>query len=702
MASSATDMTARADVRSRWSLADFIAPDTIDRGSRGGGWASLPDRIVLITVSVFLVASACAIFRIMHWWVFAPVLALVLILGWRFLPQPVARTRSMRNGAVVAVGFAVLWLLIQAPFASQYFAAIRDPGIYLLSAAVIAHTGGSPIDIRGAHSLVEAVPGLIDALGAFGSANNVDIQLQGSTGVPAVIAIGYWIAGVQGAILVNLVIGAVCLIAVYGLARRLVGPWWALLPVVLLSVAMPFVYLSRTTYTEIMATLIVVAAATWTLSAFSSRRTADFWLAGAIAGAAGLTRVDGALSYEGALLGAILIVVGVGRRETDLDLRRPLLAFAAGGSALLALGVFDLYFNEHRYVDDLGSIPKQLWLAAVILTVVLVAAVFTRLGTSHFQLGRQARTIALWGAWLLAATFVFWISRPAWLVYHDTSAAPYQRAIAGLQAQDGLPLDPTRSYDEYSLAWFGWYFGWPFVAAAAVGLCLWVYWAVSRRSAAQTMILATAALVALLYLDSIKVTPDQIWAFRRVLPVITTTLVIAAALLVRWLWQRGKWMRRVAGATIVACLVGVALPWGHIFFTVEGSGQAAEIARICETTHGAKVVAYVAQGAPPNYALTVRTVCDVQTVVIEDVSTFDWVKLDEEAKGPVAVVAFRPELVPWVSIPEKPTAVTTMRMWTRHLLSTPRTTSLTVRSVYTGKLGSDGRVTFSQWGSKNG
>jgi hypothetical protein len=672
-----------------------FSPRSIETG-RSRGIAGLPDRIVLIMCVVFAVGAVLATYLIMYWWTFLPVAIIVLALTWRFMPQSTGHARGDRTGSIIAVAFAVVWGVVQVPLASQYLVAIRDPGIYMLIGAVISHTGGSPIDIATAHSIATTVPGLSDSLGPFGSPNGSDIRLQGSNGVPAMIAIGFWLAGVQGGIAVNLVIGTVGLLALYGLARRFMGPYWALLPVAILALSMPYLYFSRTSYTEIMATLIVIASSTWLVSAFGTRRLSDFVVAGAFMGGAALTRVDGALAFAGALVGLILVVFGVGRSEADTGLRWRVLAFAAAGWVLVGLGMIDLFSNNPRYLHDLGVMPYELWAGAALLSVVLLVLCLTPLGNRAFQYTRRVRAVSIVATAGVGALFLFWLSRPAWLINHSVHSAPVQSAVAGLQAQDGLPIEPTRGYDEYSLWWFGWYFGDVFLGLAIAGMCIWLYFAITRRNPAQIVILAGAAVVSVLYLDALNVTPDQIWAFRRVLPVITPVLVLAAVFGIRWLWtSRRRWLRWVAVIAIVGVGVGVFLPWGKIMFTVEGGGQAAEIEKICADVGSAPLVAFVNQDAPANYAGTIATMCNTQVVTIGDTSTFDWKALAAATHHPVAVVTWNYQLVDWVKSPHEPSKTSVVRFWTRHLLVPPRTASITVRSVYVGKLDARGTVSFS-------
>ena len=220
-----------------------------------------------------------------------------------------------------------------------------------------------------------------------------------------------------------------------------------------------------------------------------------------------------------------------------------------------------------------------------------------------------------------------------------------------------------------------------------------MYWAISRKRAAHIVILATVAVSALLYLTFIKITPDQIWAFRRVLPVITPAILVGFAIGLRLLAGFGKWGRIAAGAVGLVTSLSILSTWGQIFFEVEGSDQGQEIAAICEASDGADVIALVGPGAPANFALTLPSVCDTQTVTIWEPGALDWAELASAADGRVAVVSFDDGAVPWSVAPRTATATSEVHFWQRHLLETPRTTTLSVRSVFVGFLNSDGTVT---------
>src|SRR5690606_5706099 len=131
-----------------------------------------------------------------------------------------------------------------------------------------------------------------------------------------------------------------------------------------------------------------------------------------------------------------------------------------------------LLVNYRRYVEDLGTLVGLLWglVVAVTLATCVIDVVRSRREGGRVQLlgDRTARTWWLAVSGVVVALMVFWLSRPAWFIYHSTTDAVYLNHVADLQSAAGVAIDPTRSYDEYSLWWFVWYFGWPLVVLATV------------------------------------------------------------------------------------------------------------------------------------------------------------------------------------------------------------------------------------------
>src|SRR5205823_3317678 len=77
--------------------------------------------------------------------------------------------------------------------------------------------------------------------------------------------------------------------------------------------------------------------------------------------------------------------------------------------------------------------------------------------------GRLAAAAAL----AVAGTGGFVVVRPC-LQTVRYRVADSARVVASLQRDQGLPVDPARSYAEQSVRWVSWYIGWPALAAAGI------------------------------------------------------------------------------------------------------------------------------------------------------------------------------------------------------------------------------------------
>ncbi len=93
---------------------------------------------------------------------------------------------------------------------------------------------------------------------------------QFMTGVPVLLSIGGWIAGVTGVLHGNAVLGSLALLAFAGVAVRLVGARWAPLAVLALAFVQPELDVMRATYSEPAAQLILLGGLAIVLDAFAA------------------------------------------------------------------------------------------------------------------------------------------------------------------------------------------------------------------------------------------------------------------------------------------------------------------------------------------------------------------------------------------------------------------------------------------------
>ena len=116
------------------------------------------------------------------------------------------------------------------------------------------------------------------------------------------------------------------------------------------------------------------------------------------------------------------------------------------------------------------------------------------------------------GAVVVVGAFAAWFLRPSFQHVH---AGP-NATVALVQRFNGLPIDATKRYSEYTMHWIAWYIGPITLTLAIVGFAGLVIFMLRGSLTLPTQI-ATFMLAppALLYIWRPTITPDQIWAARR-------------------------------------------------------------------------------------------------------------------------------------------------------------------------------------------
>lgn len=328
------------------------------------------------------------------------------------------------------------------------------------------------------------------------------LHAQGAKLLPALLGVAGRAGGDEAALTANVVIGGIALLAVYAFARRLVGPWWGLLPLVALDASIPRVAFPRAAFTEPLALAFIFGGLSIAWAAVHRRTLLPYLLAGALIGAASLSRIDGAAVVIGLVLGLGLAAAAAVDPRRRHDLRRGLLLALSGAGAMVVLGYLDLYVHSREYLQNLAGEFRLLVMALLAATaVVLVLSVGPWWGPLRRALLRRRRALAWVAAGLVVAAGVVLVSRPLWMSgHHFVEGSAYAVAVAALQEREGLPVDGTRTYDEWSLIWVAWYYGWPFLGLGVAGLAVSAWRAVRRRSPGWWLVLATIATPSALYL----------------------------------------------------------------------------------------------------------------------------------------------------------------------------------------------------------
>jgi hypothetical protein len=146
---------------------------------------------------------------------------------------------------VAVVAALTAWQLREA---SQSVIVVRDAGTYLQAGYWIAQHGTLPIP---------------DALKAFGGphpglsftsigflAHGTSIYPAVTSGMPMLLAAGFWAHGLSGAGAVGPILGGLAALSFAGLVARLAGPQWAPAGALILGLSLPEQYISRSTLSE--------------------------------------------------------------------------------------------------------------------------------------------------------------------------------------------------------------------------------------------------------------------------------------------------------------------------------------------------------------------------------------------------------------------------------------------------------------------
>jgi hypothetical protein len=223
-------------------------------------------------------------------------------------------------------------------------------------------------------------------------------------------------------------------------------------------------------------------------------------------------------------------------------------------------------------------------------------------------------------------------SRPLWSVSRHAADDPSNAMVAGLQAQQGLAVDGTRTYAEQSVRWLSWYVG-PVTLVAALATAAMVaavavrWWYSSRPGAGPARPVPPWLIPAAIALGSVLltlyrpgVTPDHPWADRRfvpvVLPAVTLAAAAAAARAVAWARARrpGGLPLAVGGAAVLALLVPPAVATASLATSRTEVGEPAAVTQVCSALRSGDVVAMVSDDtggvrAQNEWVQVVRGVC---------------------------------------------------------------------------------------------
>ena len=514
---------------------------------------------------------------------------------------------------VLAAGLAAL----SAAMHAEQVVLRRDPGAYALTGQWLGEHGRKQVPVD-AEAFGAARDDVDFASPAFYRDGDV-LRPQFMSGLPSTLAVGWWLGGWTGLLVVPALCAGFAVLAAGGLAARLVGPRWAVLAAGSLALAQPVLHVARSTYSEPLAQLLLVAGLCFVVDALSGRVSdvATRALAatgGVLLGIATVVRVD---ALREILLAVPLVGILAAYRHPAA---RPL---GAGLAAGCAFGLFDGIVLSWPYISDIGGSLLPLLGGGALLAGVTAALVYRIRRTAGASPSLPARAPAVAATGVVALGLLL-AGRPLLGEARTDPGSPGARTVAGIQERAGMPVDGGRTYYEQSVSWVSWYVGWPTLALALAAAAVLAFRAVRGAAPGWGAVLLIGAGSAGLTFLRPEITPDHPWADRRLVPVLlpVVTLLAAAAVAtsVRALRARpgphGRHFR--GGAAVAVGMVGCA---AILLPTAAGSaallavrteqGQIAAVEQACESLTADDVVLLVDRRAQLEWPAALRHLCGV-------------------------------------------------------------------------------------------
>ncbi len=442
-------------------------------------------------------------------------------------------------------------LIWYAMFPTQYLDGGRDYGLYAINGVHIADTGSMRYHDDWLSENYDEVKDFVsdEYIAIFSNVYNgtdegadVDpgnLDPQFLPAFPAVLAVGYDVAGLDGLFRVNAVISALCLVCIYGIAVTLFSRSVGIISALFLALCPAQVWGARITQSEQLAQFMFLFSV-WMLVLGFRKNSRGSWIIGSAAVGIGcFVRMD---NYF--VVTALFALICYCALWCAPQCKNALSAFAvsAGISAIslwYGFAFHNHYFVSHwerKVLAQLVYMCAAAGIAAIILLIIRALALKKReIKNPIKQLVSSRKGIAVVGAVLVLASLWCIFVRPMYV----------QDAFAG------------NSLTEYS-----WYMGIWIIPLAILGICIWLYAKDDKKykdvvePAAFLFVAGMAATI--VYTINPAISPDHFWASRRWVSVNYPFLFLYAAVAIVWLYKtpQFKIIGKIAACSAAVCTVG--------------------------------------------------------------------------------------------------------------------------------------------------
>lgn len=567
---------------------------------------------------------------------FVPVAAVALTLGLR-----AAALRGLPEASWWAVGgvlaVTLAFLVLQLAMVSEQIVVRRDPASYVQFATWLADHGRLPIP-QSRETFGGDDPALMYGSPAFYERHGVLIP-QFMAGLPLVLTLGDWIGGTYALLALAPILGACAVLCFSGLVARLVGARWAPLGALVLALTLPMQFVSRSTYSEPLALVLLLGGLALLYDArepetagdavTTSRIRTQALLGGLALGLTVLVRIDGLRDVLPVVLFAGLLLAR--RRPTGPWL-------LAGLAAGMAAGLLEGFLLSGPYLNYLrrSLVPLLVVSGGVVIGTAVVVALL-RWRPSRVRLRRVGVALRAGRLPDLAAVFTV-------LVVIAFAVRPYVQTVIRIpdnpddrinaafisfaQQANGLPVEFGRLYDELSLYWVVWYIGVPALLLATLAAALLTRQLLRRVSTAWLLPFTVIAWTTLTTLWRPGITPDHPWASRRLISIVIPGLLLLAVWGLAWglRWLRsigyGPRMTAVAAAAgIMALLVPATVTSAGLMFVRTEQGEVAAVRSLCARLGQNASVLIVERATADRFTQVIRGMCRVPTARLHTEAT---------------------------------------------------------------------------------
>ncbi len=587
----------------------------------------LQQLVLAAALWVVLVSAACAALALAGFWqpvVGLSVLIVAAALAWRVTGGLPSRALPVWvAGALVAITIGSgVWVSLTH---SEQVLPRRDSASYLQSSIDLATHHRRPISVDvdsiGGPDVLR-IPGITLASPAFyqiGSPSDPAIQPQFMVGPSAVYSAAWWIGGLTGAFLAPAWAAALAVLGIGVLTATTLGPRWSPLAALAVALVFPWVHTARSTYSEPLAMLVLTGgllalavAGRRSIAEAPSRRAG--LLAGLLVGGTALVRADGVREV---ILLLPVVALAVAQRR---PYAKPLLAGA--GIATLVAAAAGLALSSQYLGSIAGSLVPLMAVGVVLALVSWAGIALARRGVTMPALAQAWLPNVLGGLVLLVGLVL--ASRPLWQVVRQSPEDPGSHVVAGLQQQQGLPIDGGRTYAENTVTWLAWWVGPVALVIALVTLSVLAHraatrWVEGRRLAGWVGPLIVASGSTFLTLYRPGITPDHPWADRRLLvalPLVAVLATCAAATLTRYSTRRmpvGFMAVASLGASMALLVPTVLATWPHRAERVEAGEQVA-VDAVCRSVAPGDLLLMVDSRAANEWPPVLRGQCGVEAL----------------------------------------------------------------------------------------